>query len=234
MLNKKIVLTVAASVFAFTSAFAITAFAEQGEMHAEMKGEMGHSMIQPLESMLKKLEQLDTKEFNFTAKQLEATPKTMTINPQGQIRITNGKVTAISSDTITVQIWMMNFTVHNMSARVVAGEKQDFAFNQIAVGDMVEVLGQLDTVTPAYVHASLIRDRTAHIRPNTEEQSRLQALITELIKRLNAILISRGQNPLPTPSFSPTPSATPSPSASASPSPSPSASASPSPSPSTT
>lgn len=241
MKNKKFYAAAAGAALAFTSAFAIAAFAQDNghnslgnikssqEMQTKGDMEMKHSPIQPLENMLKKLQQIDTKDFSFTTKQLENAPSTMTINPKGEIRITNGKVTAVSSDMIMVQIWMLNFTVHGMSAHVLAGDKHEFTFAQIAVGDMVDVLGQLDTATAGLINAQVIHDRTARNQQGPEERSRLQSVINELIQRLNAILTSRGQAPLPTPSFSasPTPSATPSPSLI--PSPTPSATPSPTP-----
>jgi len=225
------------AVLAFTSAFAITVFAENNDnngnnadnhMSAEKK-----LPIQPLESMLKKLQNIDTKEFSFSPTQKEI-PVTMTINPHGDIRITNAKVTAVSGDIITVDIWKLSFSIHKMPDTKVATQGRQITFGDIAVGDMVDVLGKLDTATPAFVHAQVINDRTRTNAVSDQEKTRMQNLIMELIKKLNEILTSRGQAPLPTPSLSPSAShsATPTPSQSVSPSPSPSQSASPSPSPS--
>ena len=237
MMHKKLYAAVGAAL-ACTSVFAMTVFAEDSHMEKRMdeRKETKGSMMKPLENMLKKLEQIDTKEFSFSTEHPEKdTPSTMTLNPHGEIRLTNGKVTAVSGDIITVEVWKLSFSVHNMpDTKVLAGSKREITFAQIAVGDMVGVLGQLDIDKVAFIHAQIIHDRTQVNRANTDqERSRIQSLINDLIKRLNA-LGGRGQSPLVSPSGSPLPSSSPSPSTTPAPSPSVSASPSASPSPSST
>ena len=242
MKNKKIYAVAVGAALAFTSAFAISVFAERGE--TERKGEEnrqteGKSMIRPLENLLKKIEKFDTKEFSLEGKSDREPPSTLTINPQGNARITNGKVTAVSGDIITVAIWKLNFSVHKMpDTKVAASANQELTFEQIVAGDTVDVLGRLDDAQAAFIHAQVIHDRTQMGRAKEQEKGRLQTLINDLIRRLNELLAKQGKPPLPTPS--PSPSGSPSPSPSASPnsssspslSPSPSQSPSPSPSPS--
>ncbi len=225
MKHKQLYIAAISTAFVLTSVFTLTALAEN-------RGDsMGKSPIKSIENMLKKLEQIDSNDFSFNTEDVQKNvPSTMTINPQGNIRITNGKVTAVSGDAISVEIWKLNFSVQKMpDTRVLANRKQELTFAQIAVGDMVGVLGQIDTTTSGLIHAQIIHDRSRNPAVNEAEKGRLQSLITELIQKLNAILRSRGQAPLPTPSVS----VSPSPSLTPSSSPSPSASASPSPSPST-
>lgn len=240
MINKKMYAVAAISaVLAFSSVFAITVFAENDSNNRDnnnhesgsMSGEK-KSSIQPLESMLKKLENIDTKEFSFSSTQKEV-PATITVNAHGGIRITNGKVTAVSGDIVTVEIWRLSFSIHKMADSKVTAQGRQITFGDIVTGDMVDVLGQLDTATSAFIHAQIISDRTHANAVNDQERTRLQSLIMELIKKLNAMLASHGQAPLVTPSLSPVspPLETPIPSHSASPSPSASASSSPSASP---
>lgn len=234
-MSKKIIISAATAALALSFAFGFTAFAE--DIHGNTRIEKGNtkSMMHPLENLLQKIEKFETKDFSIEGRPVQKVPSTFTINPQGNTRITNGKVTAVSGDIVTVEIWKLNFSIHNMpDTKVLASSNQDMTFSQIAVGDVVDVLGRLDTDKTAFVHAQIIHDRTQAIKAHQEETGRLQGMINELIQKLNTLLLKAGRQPLSTPS----PTASPSPSSSPSPSPSPipSSSASPSspsPSPST-
>lgn len=247
-MSKKITISAAATALALSLAFGLTAFAEDTH-HEDMRTEKGNmkSIMQPLQNMLNKIEKFDTREFSIENKPVHDVPSTLTVNPQGNTRITNGKVTAMSGDIITVEIWRLSFSVHKMpDTKVFASNSREMTFDQIAVGDMVDVLGQMDTATVAFIHAQGIHDRTQSIRVQQEQTGRLQAMINELIQKLNTLLLKAGKPLLPTqsptaspsslpsssPSPSPSPSVSSSPSSSPTPTPSPSSSPSPSPSPS--
>jgi len=226
MMNKKIYSAAIGTALVLTSVFAITAFAEQENQGNHDTSSMKRSTIKPLENLLKRIEKFEAKDFSFNTQQLETNvPSTMTINGHGETRITNGKITAVSGDIVTVEVWKLAFSVHKMpETKVFAGNKKELTFEQITVGDMVSVLGQLDDTKPAFIHAQAVHDRTQAGKANEGERGRLQALIDELVKRLHALSDN------PTSSVSPSPWLSPSPSSSALPSPSPSASSSPLPS----
>ena len=227
---KKFYIAATTVVLAASLAFGAVVFAEETR-DTRMEKMEGKSMVKPLENILKRIEKFETKDFSFEGKLEREAPATITINPHGQTRITNGKVTAISGDIVTVEIWKLSFSVHKMpETKVIAGGKNEITFEQIAIGDMMNVLGKLDDSKIAFIHAEVIHDRTRLGKANEEERSRIQSLINDLIQRLNA-LRGRGQSPLVSPSGSPLPSS--SPSVSATPVPSPGVSVSPSASPST-
>ena len=229
---KKFYIAATTVALAASLAFGAAVFAEDARDMRMEKSE-GKSMMHPLENLLKKIEKFDAKDFSLEGKQERDLPSTLTINPHGNTRITSGKVTAVSGDIITVTIWKLNFSVHKMpDTKVFASSNKELTFEQIAVGDIVDMLGNLDDTQTAFIHAQTIHDRTQMGKAREEERSRIQALINDLIRRLNDLLAKQGRPPLPTPSSSPSasPSATPGPSPSASPSPSQSPSPSPSPS----
>jgi len=228
MINKKIIFAAAAASLAFTSAFALTAFAQDSMMRKDSMMNLGKGPIKAVEHALDRLEKFETGDFQ---RPLENAPSTLAVNPRGETKITNGKVTAVNGDIVSVEIWKMSFSVHKMpDTKVFAGRAKEFSWDQIKVGDIVDVLGKLDTAQSMFIHAQVVHDRSQLMQARDEETSRLRQLINDLVKRLNEILVRQGRQPLPTPS--PSASASPSPSASASPSPSPSASVTPSPSPS--
>lgn len=236
MISKKIYIAVVGTALAVTSALAFSVFAD------EMRGKsMEKKQMHVAENLLNRLEKFDEKEFTFSKESFErGAPATLTINPRGHARITGGTVTAVASDIVTVDIWKIAFSVHKMpDTKVFAGGKRELTFEQIAVGDRVDVVGQLDEMKSGFIHAKSVHDRTQISRTNEDERGRLQKLIDELLKRLREL---RGELPpltSPSPSLSPSPTSSPSPSPSVSPSlspsvsPSPSASPSSSPSPST-
>ncbi len=234
-MHKKIIVSAGAIALVYSLAFGITVFAEDQHGDVRMEKNETKSMMHPLQNLLQKIEKFDAKEFSIEGKPVREVPSTVTINPHGNTRLTNGKVIAVSGDIVTVEIWKLNFSVHKMpETRVFASNDKEFVFSDIAVGDMVDVMGQLDTTTPAFLHAQAIHDRTKTIKAQQEESGRLQGLINELIRKLNDLLAKAGKQQLPTPTplfnTTPSPSATPSPSQSALPSPSSSPSQSPSPS----
>jgi len=213
MINKKIYSAAIGTALVLASAFVFTAFAEEG--HDDDTPSMKQSsQIKPLENLLKRIEKFEAKDFSFNTKQLETNvPATMTINGRGEARITNGKVTAVSGDVVTVETWKLVFSVHKMpETKVYAGSRKEITFEQIAVGDMVNVLGKLDDAKPGFIHAQVVHDRTQIGKVNEEERKRIQVLIDELLKRLNTLRGELHNTTSPSPSVSPLHSPSPSPS----------------------
>ena len=188
---------------AFVSAFALS----------ENRG-----LEKAFEQLTKKLEKLDFNEGEF---ERGTVPMSLAVNGNGHIRLTRAAVKSVSGDTINVEVWKMNFSIHKMSdTQVFAHRKETMKWEDIKVNDILDITGQLDTDTLALVHAKIVHDRSAS-QANQEEINRLREKINDLIRRLNEILGRIGQTPLPTPTPSPSLSPTPSPNPTPSPTPSP-------------
>jgi len=193
---KKAVLTGAAFIMGFTLAFAVGVAARNDDDEG-----IARPVIKGIEKALERLEKFEERKFKTDEFERGSVPQTISINPQGQIRITRGTVTAAatSSDTITVEAWKLSFTVHKMpDTKVAGGKKDEISFGDIKVGDIVSVVGRLDANTAAFVHAEVIHNHTQVIRGRDEEVSKLRAKINELIERLNELLRKVGQSPVST------------------------------------
>lgn len=182
---------------AFT--FALTVMAEEHAGNGSMPS--GRPVVKAIEKALERLEKFEERKLKIEEFERGAVPQTLSVNPQGQIRITRGTVTsaATSSDTVTVEVWKLTFTVHKMPDTKVAGGRQDeISFGDIKVGDIISVVGRLDGIQTAFIHAEVIHNHTQVIRTRDEEILKLRAKINELIERLNKLLQSIGQSPATT------------------------------------
>ena len=233
MINKKIYTVIGGTAFAIASVFAVTVFADDIKMEGKMERKIEKKTTRSGENLLDRLEKFEAKDFTFPQVSFErGATATLTINPRGHVRMTSTTVTAVSGDIVTVEIWKIAFSVHRMAdTKVFAGNKKELTFEQIAVSDKVDVLGQLDDAKPLFVHAQSVHDRTQIGKANDEERNKLQALINELTERLRNLSKDRDK---PHSSIRPSPSSSLSPSSSPPSSPSPSISPPPSPSPSVT
>ena len=191
---KKAVLIGAAFVAGLTLALAVGVMADDDKGNA-------HPILKGIEKALDRLEKFEERKFKVEEFERGSVPQTLSINPQGNIRITRGTVTsaATSSDTVTVEAWKLAFTVHKMpDTKVVGGRRDEISFGDIKGGDIVSVVGRLDPTTAAFVHSEVIHDHTQVIRGRDEEVSKLRAKINELIERLNELLRRVGQPPATT------------------------------------
>lgn len=176
-----------APLLAIVAAFiAVSVYAENDNMHDNRKGP-----TKAIEKAIERLEKFSDRDFGITENEeaLGNTPETLAVGPRGQVRITAGKVTAVASSTVTVMVWKMSFTVHKMpDTNVVARGSGNFKFEDIKVGDVVDVKGVLDETTAMFIHAKQVRDRSAGITQHEDQISRMRAQIQELIERLNKLL----------------------------------------------
>lgn len=187
------------------------------------RGGLGVGPVKAFEKAFERLGKIEDRDFEFDKNAFErGAPATLTINPHGAIRMTNAKVTAVAEDRVTVEIWKLSFVIHKMpDTQVFAGRVKDLTFSDITVGDALDVLGELDATSAAFVHARVVHDRSQIVRARDEEVTRLRQVLNELINRLIEILNRTGQ-PIPSGLPSPVPTASPTPSPAPSPSPTPS------------
>ncbi len=144
-----------------------------------------------IEKAIERLEKFSDADFGISEKEAAFgnTSETLSIGKKGHVRITAGKVTATASSTITVSVWKMSFTVHNMPDNVVNTRGHGRAtFESIKVGDVVDVRGVLDENTALFIHAKHILNRSANLNQREEQINRMREQIRQLIERLNKLL----------------------------------------------
>lgn len=181
--------------FAFTLAAIVSVSAKEGD------GKKMSQVAKQVEKAIKKLEKVGDR-IDFSEQEFNAgkVPETLNIGPKGRARITAGKVTAIASSTFTAMVWKMNFTVHKMpETKVVARGGGHTTFENIKVGDVVDAEGALDSDTAMLIHAGVVHNRSALSDTRQGEASRLQAIVSELIEKLNKLLKDRTTLPSPIP-----------------------------------
>lgn len=201
------------SLIVFSVLFFVFAFAAIVSVSAKEGDDKKMSQAaKQVEKAIKKLEKIGDR-IDFSEQEFNAgkVPETLNVGPKGRARITAGKVTATASSTFTAMVWKMNFTVHKMpETKVVARGGGHTAFENIKVGDVVDAEGALDSDTPMFIHAGVVHNRSALSDTRQSEASRLQAVVSELMEKLNKLLKDRSTSPSPTPPPPPTPSPTPS------------------------
>ncbi|MBI3274344.1 MAG: fibronectin type III domain-containing protein [Candidatus Colwellbacteria bacterium] len=198
--------------FVFITILSVHADNDRDNNKTDRLMERPKQVIKGVEKAIERLEKFSDNDFGITELQarLDNAPETLSIGPRGKIRITAGKVMAVATDTITVSVWKMNFTVHNMlDTSVRARGERKISFGDIHMGDIVDVRGVLDGTTAMFIHARDIHDRSGIIQQQNDRVSRIRAQIQELIERLNKILGKGTTPPPPVP-----PPAAPSPSSS--------------------
>jgi hypothetical protein len=167
-----------------------------------------------LERAIERLEKLEGLEFEGQDFEAGRIPPTLMVNPQGKIRVTNARVTAVAPDRITVEVWRLSFVAHRTAeTKVFASRRAEFAFGDIAVGDTVAILGRLDAEQTALIHAEVIHNFAQVLREREQEVARIRSLIEDLIRRLQEVLARQGRplppGIMPTPELTPTPTPTP-------------------------
>lgn len=157
----------------------------------------GRGPAQALERALERLEKVENLEFDQDKFTAGAVPATLAVNPQGNIRITGGRVTAVADTELTVESWRLSFLVRQTAeTKVFAGRAAELGFGDIAVGNTVDIFGRLDAGHSALIHAEVIHNRTRVIEERGREIDRLRSVLEDLIRRLQEILGREGR-PLP-------------------------------------
>ena len=132
----------------------------------------------------------------------EATPLSMSIGPQGQARITNGNVTAVSGNTLTVSVFGISLSVDISNANIIGAMAlppipstatssatstgATPSTTSINVGDKVVVQGAIDSTT-GVIKANTVRDLSAQVQSNSDITNRINQLL-QMINQLRARL----------------------------------------------
>ncbi len=132
----------------------------------------------------------------------DATPLSMSIGPQGQARITNGSVTAVNGNMLTVSVFGVNFSVDSSNANIVGATAlppipntatssatstgTTSSTTSINVGDKVVVQGTIDSST-GIIKANTIRNLSAQVQSNSDIANRINQLL-QMINQLRAQL----------------------------------------------
>ena len=121
-------------------------------------------------------------------------PQSISVNPQGDVRLTSAEITAISGPQITVKLWGWNFTVDRSNARIVgrinlpsiASESTSTATSSadLNVGDRLLVKGTVNSST-GIVTAIWVKNISLQQRDLTDIQGRINQLL-KLIQELQA------------------------------------------------
>lgn len=171
---------------------ATLAFVFAAVISVQAEGDGSKKDLKPLRKAVQNLEKkIEQSEFNINEQEfsLGNAPDTIAIGNKGHTRITGAKVTAIASTTLTISIWNLTFTVHQMpDTNVTARGGGRYSFGSIKVGDIIDVKGALDATQAGLIHAKLVHDRSALIQQNQDRINQLRAQIQEMIERLNRLL----------------------------------------------
>lgn len=123
-------------------------------------------------------------------------PSSLAINPNGDIRINEAKVTSVPAPTsatsttgsLTIKVWGMTFTLNITADSKLYTQTRNLAITDIKVGDSVDVSGTVSESAPGVVQVRQLKDRTQQASMTSEEVSKIRLRIQELIERLNILL----------------------------------------------
>lgn len=183
---------IAAGMLTLLIAAGGVAFADNGNGKSRGNNNSTRGVTKAIENAIERLEKFEVKDFNEDDFNSAGLPATLTINPGGQVRLTNATVTGVASTSITVRVWGFSFAVNGTSdTKVFFLKNLPGTFADIKVGDSVSVVGTTSETSPGSVTASIIHDRRAPTE-DSEEVNRLRAQVEALIKRLNDLLAKFG------------------------------------------
>lgn len=112
-------------------------------------------------------------------------PSTLSIAPNGHVRLTGGDVAAASTSSLTVSVWGLNFTVTPANADLQGENEQPMNFSDIKVGDTISVSGMLNPSTET-ISANEIFDYT-FVTPPVPQPSPLQGKYNQLLQLLQQL-----------------------------------------------
>jgi hypothetical protein len=138
-------------------------------------------------------------------------PKSLTISASGNVKITDAEVVSVGDETFTVKVWGISLKINTDSeTKFLVGKLRDWSFEEIKVGDKVDVLGEISEESGETL-ARLVNAKVSFPRIQNEEVARLRSIIEGLIRQLQEALRKVGRQ-LP-PEISPLPEVSPSPEA---------------------
>jgi hypothetical protein len=165
-------------------------------------GQKPQNLIAPgLKNKLEKVESEVRKRLENNNPERE-TPVSVNIGPEGQARITNGNVTSVNGNLITVNVFGINFSVDISNAKVFGALGPSLNSNSqnssstetgsqtstttVNVGDRVSLNGKVDSST-GVIKAEVVHNLSAKIQSNREIVNKINELL-EMINRLKAQL----------------------------------------------
>ncbi len=117
----------------------------------------------------------------------EQMPASLSIDPNGQVRITGANLTVISTSSATINVWGLTFNVNTSQASFAGQDQQSISAADMQVGDKVTVTGTLDPST-GVINARVIVDFSLVSRQSINiVQSRINQLL-QLLQQLQGQL----------------------------------------------
>ena len=149
-----------------------------------------YSYANAWQSQAKNLEDAFSSAFDNTVQsgvKVEQMPSSLSIGPNGQIRMTGASLTAISGSNLTINVWGLTFNVNASRAQLAGSSRQAIALTDMQVGDKLTVTGTIDPSTGAVTGQVVVDYSLVTRQASTALQSRISQLL-QLIQQLQSQL----------------------------------------------
>ncbi len=149
-----------------------------------------YSYANAWQSQAKNLEDAFSSAFDNTVQsgvKAEQMPSSLSIGPNGQIRMTGASLTAVSGSNLTINVWGMTFNVNASQAQLAGSSQQAIALTDMQVGDKLTVTGTIDPSTGAVTGQVVVDYSLVTRQASTALQSRISQLL-QLIQQLQSQL----------------------------------------------
>ncbi|MDE2096100.1 MAG: hypothetical protein KGL39_02560 [Patescibacteria group bacterium] len=149
-----------------------------------------YSYASSWQGQAKELENAFSSAFDSTVQsgiKADQMPSSLSIGPNGQIRITGANLTAVSGSALTVNVWGMTFNVNAAQSQLAGSSQQTIALTDMQVGDKLTVTGTIDPSTGAVTGQVIVDYSLATRQAGSALQSRISQLL-QLIQQLQSQL----------------------------------------------
>ncbi len=149
-----------------------------------------YSYASSWQGQAKELENAFSNAFDSTVQsgiKADQMPSSLSIGPNGQIRITGANLTAVSGSALTVNVWGMTFNVNAAQSQLAGSSQQTIALTDMQVGDKLTVTGTIDPSTGAVTGQVIVDYSLATRQAGSALQSRISQLL-QLIQQLQSQL----------------------------------------------
>jgi hypothetical protein len=166
----------------------VTTTSSEGESSSQSSNL--YSYANAWQSQAKNLEDSFSSAFDNTVQsgiKAEQMPSSVSIGPNGQIRMTGASLTAVSGNNVTVNIWGLTFNVNASQAQLAGSSQQTIALTDMQVGDKLTVTGTIDPSTGAVTGQVIVDYSLATRQAGSALQSRINQLL-QLIQQLQSQL----------------------------------------------
>lgn len=158
----------------------------------ESSGQLGnlYSYSNAWQSQAKNLEDSFSNAFDNAVQsgvKAEQMPSSLSIGPNGQIRMTGASLTAVSGSNLAINVWGLTFNVNASTAQLAGSSQQTIAVSDMRVGDKLTVTGTIDPSTGAVTGQVIVDYSLATRQAGTALQSRINQLL-QLIQQLQSQL----------------------------------------------